>query len=546
MTLFAGGADLAEMRVLVARRARHGRVLEAGHGFRRGDSSRRGLRRLRHVTAGARDGPVAADEELRRPRVRERAQLERRGSVAGLASLAHLALVHVLVARHAGGLQAAEVDRLACRGGDAALRQVPVASGAGLFRVFAGQREARRCVVELRLLEAGVGMTVDAVLLERPLVRVRVAGGATIELRGDLRRRPRVALGARDRRVRPAQRETRLAVFDLLGLPGFVGVAGEAGRERRPVWALVAVRALRVRYAPVLLVDVALGAVDPGVSPGQRECRLAVVELRFRFFERDRGRMAAPAIDTERAFVHIGMARITRLRICKKGTGLVTLRAVGGDGRVATVEDEARFCRVVERFRIERSQFAVHALVLDVAAGAVVGDVPMNALLRRDPVGHGLVAIQTQRGRDLAAWLVALLAVRRTFEPGVRLGQRSRRYQLPELRGCRARSRQESDGHQDTDGEKPAPLMCRNQPSGCAFHGPSRSAAVPETAYLRAGVPHARRCYWVEPERNTGICRAKGRLAARGGLGVGQGYSASRTSTRDTARRRRGQPRCRT
>ena len=181
--------------------------------------------------------------------------------VAGFARLAEFGLVHVGVARRAGGGQARGSRRRAAARGGAECR-VLVALRAGQRRVRAGQREPRaRGVVERAAPEAGLVVAAAAVLLEGAAMRVLVARGAAVELQGEpaaaascgtsRRRRPRAcrAAGTPCARDRPSGSSTCR------------GVARRARvAHRLPVRALVAVGALRELQALEHLVDVALRA----------------------------------------------------------------------------------------------------------------------------------------------------------------------------------------------------------------------------------------------------------------------------------------------
>jgi hypothetical protein len=91
---------------------------------------------------------------------------------------------------------------------------------------------------------------------------------------------------------------------------------------------------------------------------------------------------------------------------------------------VLAVEREAGFAHVVEGLRVDRPDVGSRAGVLDVAGDAVLPGVAVNPLLRGDPLGDRLVAVETLHGGDLLARLVALLAVVEAFPLGVRLRER--------------------------------------------------------------------------------------------------------------------------
>jgi hypothetical protein len=74
---------------------------------------------------------------------------------------------------------------------------------------------------------------------------------------------------------------------------------------------------------------------------------------------------------------------------------------------------------VVERHRVQPAGVGVDARVLGMAGDAVVPRAAVNALLRGDPLGDRLVAVEALLRRDPFPRLVALLAVFEAFEPGM-------------------------------------------------------------------------------------------------------------------------------
>jgi len=197
-----------------------------------------------------------------------------------------------------GILRAVEIRQMARNACRAQSGELPgsVAGGALLRGVHACQRELRAGVIERGALPSGSGVAYRTVLREAggDVVRIlragevlHVAGRAGRvegrELAGSMAR------GALLRGVHACQRELRAGVVELCGGPSTrvmtqCAVLGEArGHMVRVLGAVevgeVASGALR-RSPGEFVVQVALCAVEGGVSARQSERRLAVIELR--------------------------------------------------------------------------------------------------------------------------------------------------------------------------------------------------------------------------------------------------------------------------
>ena len=284
-------------------------------------------------------------------------------------------------------------------------------------------------------------------------------------------RRFRVALRTGHLRVLALQGEGRPPVIDLLRLPRVAVVARRACvAHRLPMRTLVAVCALGEPQPFEDLVDVALRARHRAVGARQLEGRLRMIEAGPRLLERHVRRVAGAAIRPEARLVDVGVARRACRRQREKRPRLVALGAVPGDGRVAAVQREPGFGRVVEGAWLERPQLGVDAGVLDVAGGAVSRDVPVNALLRPDPVPDRLVAGEAQVGRDLAAGLMALLAVVGAFERCVGARERAGGEQLPDLRTRGRGPGQDAHGEHECRESPGSNPESRVSNTGCPYH----------------------------------------------------------------------------
>ena len=93
----------------------------------------------------------------------------------------------------------------------------------------------------------------------------------------------------------------------------------------------------------------------------------------------------------------------------------MTLGAVFGQSAVLAVDDKTGFLGMVKLLPIQRSELGITTGVLHVALDAVVGDVAVHALLRRDPFGNRLVAGETAGCIGFLARFVALFAVVNSF-----------------------------------------------------------------------------------------------------------------------------------
>jgi len=228
--------------------------------------------------------------------------------------------------------------------------------------------------------------------------------------------------------------KARLVVLDLPARLEAVGrVAGGADAERLLVRVLVAVVAGAELRDPVVGRLVTRRARGGGVGSGQRIGGLRMVEGLDGLLEGHRRRVAAGAVRPEPALVHVVVARRAGGPGGQERAALVAGLAPGGQRRVLAVEGEPGLLEVVELLRVEGTQLRLHAGVLDVAGDAVALDVAVHALLRRDPLGNRLVAGEALLGRDLAARLVALLAVVEAFELRVRLRELAGRNQVAEV-----------------------------------------------------------------------------------------------------------------
>jgi hypothetical protein len=170
----------------------------------------------------------------------------------------------------------------------------------------------------------------------------------------------------------------------------------------------------------------ALDALDFGMGALEGERRPGVVEARRRLRKGHRGEVAGSAGDAQRAIVDVFVARPAGGIERKVRPRLVALAAVAGDRRMAAVEREASFLQMVEALLVEWPDVGVAARVLDVADGALVADVAVNAGPLRDAVGDRLVAGQALLRRHTLAGLMALLAGLEPLELGVGGAQRPR------------------------------------------------------------------------------------------------------------------------
>lgn len=158
------------------------------------------------------------------------------------------------------------------------------------------------------------------------------------------------------------------------------------------------------------------------VRTRQRKAAGRVIEHRAGILEGRLRRMTTNAIGSERSFVRVGMTGAARRSSVEERPCLVAGRALGGDGRMQSIERESGLTRVIEGRGVDMTKFAVNTRVFDVTRHAFL-DGPVNALSRGHAFGDRLVAAETFLGRDLATYLVALLALRRAFERGVRSRQ---------------------------------------------------------------------------------------------------------------------------
>ena len=99
--------------------------------------------------------------------------------------------------------------------------------------------------------------------------------------------------------------------------------------------------------------------------------------------------------------------------------------AVLGEGGMFAGEADARFRLMVEVLRIERTKVDVPSFVLDMADLAIPGDIAVDALFLRYPVGHGFVASQAVFRADSLSLGMTFQAVGRPLEEmAMGLGER--------------------------------------------------------------------------------------------------------------------------
>ena len=347
--------------------------------------------------------------------------------MTGGAVRAELAAVDVGVTGGTLSLRAPEVDDAAGRGHGGLGRGGLVAGRARDRCVLAVEDELRACrVVELRWLESGFRVAGRTVLRgEEALVRVLVAVRAARVLQPDEVCRLHVAGLAGDGRVFAAERVARLRVVELLAFDHRLEARGDVARradtERRLVRVLVAVLAGREARDPVLALDlVAALARRLQMRAGERVLCPRVVEALAGLLECDVRRVAGQTGRAERPVVDVLVAGRARRREAEVRARLVAGLAV--ERGVKTVEDEAGLALVVEALRLEVPEVAVRPRVLDVAAGALVARrAAVDALLRLDPLGDGLVALEALGRGHLPARLVAVLTLVQALELRVRL-----------------------------------------------------------------------------------------------------------------------------
>ena len=149
--------------------------------------------------------------------------------------------------------------------------------------------------------------------------------------------------------------------------------------------------------------------------------------------ERNPRRMARRARRAERSFVHVGMARLAVRACCQERSRLVARCALERESGVPPVEREACDAGMIERPLIERAQFAVRSCMFDVAGHTIVPNVPVHPDPPRNAIRNRFVARQTFFRRNASPLLVAFLTVGDSLERRVRLRQRPRRKQCPQL-----------------------------------------------------------------------------------------------------------------
>ena len=302
--------------------------------------------------------------------------------------------------------------------------------------MLALKRKPGLAMIERRLGKSVFVVTRLAVLLERAAMHVDMACGAGVGARLYAHRALFVAGYARDGGVASEQRKRSSRVIDLCRFPCGGRVACGAARTKRPlVTILVATGARRKREPFVRAVDVATRAGDRRVGARQRKRRFRMIESSAcnDVLERYSRRVARGARLSEFPVVDVLMARLARGGSGEKRTRLVARDALPCHCRMPAVEWKSSDGGMVERGLIERSQLSIGAGVLHVTGHAVSLHIAVYACLLRDPIGHGLVTRQTLRSRHSLPTLVALLAVRDSFETGVWLRQLARREQRSEL-----------------------------------------------------------------------------------------------------------------
>ena len=257
--------------------------------------------------------------------------------------------------------------------------------------------------------------------------------------------------------MRANQGEVRFRVVDAAGAPFLGRVTRRAGRREFPtVRTLVARRAGAELHATKGAGLVTFLALHFAMRAGQLEASARMVELAARLLERNFRRVTARAVGSERALVHIGMARAAHGARLDKRSGLVAGRAVRRRLRMLAVERESRFSRMIEGPRVHVTQLGVDARVLDVAGHALFRG-PMDARSPRDAIRDRLVTAQAARRRHSPSGFVAPLTVRAAFERTMGPGERAWRQELTEL--ARTSSRHDTDrdrSHdQRPDGNRP-------------------------------------------------------------------------------------------
>jgi hypothetical protein len=177
------------------------------------------------------------------------------------------------------------------------------------IRVFVHERKVRRRVVESAFAKTRLAMAGRAILFEDAAMWVVVTARTLRRGRLHLHRRLEMTACTLHPCMKAAQRVQRPGVIDARRLPGCGGMTrGAAGAEPAAMHVAVTVGARRKLDAFVRGVRVATTARDVSVRPNEGERRPAVIELRPRFCELDRGGVALCTLIAERALVRIRVA----------------------------------------------------------------------------------------------------------------------------------------------------------------------------------------------------------------------------------------------